>query len=130
MGGGAFIVAQRGTVYVTPGPDLPMAKRYARIARNRSKSKPDRQGMRSIILGVPFRSGALSSTAHSTLFCSRSLGLALRKALAPPVGLVLVGILCTVRVRSAPVPRRCTAAQTCDGPREGVEFACASAGRS
>ena len=47
MGGGAFIVAQRGTVYVTPGPYLPIAKRYARIARNRSKSKPDRQGMRS-----------------------------------------------------------------------------------
>ena len=46
MGGGAFIVAQRGTVYVTPGPYLPIAKRYARIARNRSKSKPDRQGMR------------------------------------------------------------------------------------
>ena len=48
MGGGAFIVAQRGTVYVTPGPYLPIAKRYARIARNRSKSKPDRQGMRRI----------------------------------------------------------------------------------
>ena len=47
MGGGAFIVAQRGTVYVTPGPYLPIAKRYARIARNRSKSKPDRQGMRT-----------------------------------------------------------------------------------
>ena len=27
MGGGAFIVAQRGTVYVTPGPYLPIAKR-------------------------------------------------------------------------------------------------------
>ena len=27
MGGGAFIVARRGTVYVTPGPYLPIAKR-------------------------------------------------------------------------------------------------------
>ena len=26
MGGGAFIIAQRGTVYVTPGPYLPIAK--------------------------------------------------------------------------------------------------------
>ena len=26
MGGGAFIVARRGTVYVTPGPYLPIAK--------------------------------------------------------------------------------------------------------
>ena len=26
MGGGAFIVAMRGTVYVTPGPYLPIAK--------------------------------------------------------------------------------------------------------
>ena len=45
MGGGAFIVAMRGTVYVTPGPYLPIAKR---CARNRSKSKPDRQGMRRL----------------------------------------------------------------------------------
>ena len=27
MGGGAFIVARRGIVYVTPGPYLPIAKR-------------------------------------------------------------------------------------------------------
>ena len=27
MGGGAFIVARWGTVYVTPGPYLPIAKR-------------------------------------------------------------------------------------------------------
>ena len=26
MGGGAFIIARRGTVYVTPGPYLPIAK--------------------------------------------------------------------------------------------------------
>eukprot|EP01048_Picozoa_sp_COSAG05_P043926 COSAG05_NODE_24566_length_247_cov_751.418919_1_plen_69_part_01 len=26
VGGGAFIVAMRGTVYVTPGPYLPIAK--------------------------------------------------------------------------------------------------------
>ena len=56
MGGGAFIVAQRGTVYVTPGPYLPIAKRCARIARNRSKtskSKPDRQGMRRLLAATP-----------------------------------------------------------------------------
>ena len=27
VGGGAFIIARRGTVYVTPGPYLPIAKR-------------------------------------------------------------------------------------------------------
>ena len=26
MGGGAFVIARRGTVYVTPGPYLPIAK--------------------------------------------------------------------------------------------------------
>ena len=28
MGGGAFILARRGTIYVTPGPYLPIAKIY------------------------------------------------------------------------------------------------------
>ena len=31
VGGGAFIIARRGTVYVTHGPYLPIAKIYAVI---------------------------------------------------------------------------------------------------
>ena len=38
MGGGAFIVAMRGTVYVTPGPYLPIAKsRYEGLSTNNSR---------------------------------------------------------------------------------------------
>ena len=38
MGGGAFIVARRGTVYVTPGPYLPIAKRSKVTVRMGSPS--------------------------------------------------------------------------------------------
>ena len=38
MGDGAFIIARRGTVYVTPGPYLPIAKsRYEGLSTNNSR---------------------------------------------------------------------------------------------
>ena len=85
MGGGAFIVAQRGTVYVTPGPYLPIAKRYARIARNRSKSKPDRQGMRRMLRARTLCYASPGARAAALCICSgfteRTVG---ASAVAPP----------------------------------------------